>query len=74
MSEKLVSTIGVILLNLFSSIIYDKGRVVLEPRLEEQFQETLQLWLEKFFSDHSEPVFDSSGFYNYYFAKPGITR
>lgn len=65
MSEKLVSTIGVILLNLFSSIIYDKGRVVLEPRLEEQFQETLQLWLEKFFSDHSEPVFDSSGFYNY---------
>lgn len=65
MSEKLVSVIGTMLLNLFSSAIYDKWKTALEPQSEEQFQKTLQSWLEKFFSNHVEPVFDSSGFYNY---------
>lgn len=65
MKEKLIATICSMLVNVLSSAVYDTGKRALKVQQEKQFQENFQLWLEKFFSNHIEPVFETSAFYNY---------
>lgn len=61
----IASVISNISLNVLSSFIYDKGNTFFSPLKKEQIEKKICTWSEKFFSTHSEMVFETSQFYNY---------
>ena len=61
----IASVISNISLNVLSSFIYDKGNTFFSPLMKEQIEKKICTWSEKFFSTHSEMVFETSQFYNY---------
>lgn len=65
MATTIASVINGIALNIFSCVVYDKGKVFLAHLEKEQIKERIYSWTEKFFSTHSEMVFESSQFYDY---------
>ena len=65
MITAIVSTISDIVINVLSSVIYDKGKNLLESQHAEQIKVRIRKWTEGFFSKHMEMVFESSQFNNY---------
>lgn len=63
--ETIVSIISNIVINLFSSFIYDKGSSCFSSFEKKEVDKKICAWTEKFFSTHIEVVFETSEFLDY---------
>lgn len=61
----IVSAFGTILINTFSSYVYDKGRDFSARKRAKQDEEKINQWIENFFSSHDDPIFSSPQFNNW---------
>ena len=63
--ETVMSFFSSIIINIISCVAYDKGRLFIASMDKGKIEEKICAWTEKFFSTHSEMVFETSKFIDY---------
>ena len=56
--ETVMSFFSSIIINIISCVAYDKGRLFIASMDKGKIEEKICAWTEKFFSTHSEMVFE----------------